>query len=52
VHKLGNLTITGYNSTLSNRSFEVKKNMNDDSGNHIGFNNGLTINEYVFQQDE
>jgi hypothetical protein len=49
-HKLGNLTLTGYNSTLSNDSFDIKKNKLDQNGNKIGFNNGLKINKYVYEQ--
>jgi hypothetical protein len=39
VHTLGNLTITGYNSTLSNRSFEDKKERKDNNGNYVGYRN-------------
>ncbi len=49
VHMLGNLTITGYNSTLSNRSFEDKKDRTDSRGNPIGFRNNLRLNEDVVQ---
>ena len=45
-HKLGNLTITGYNSNLSNLSFENKKNRKKDD-NYIGYKNGLKLNEDV-----
>lgn len=44
VHTLGNLTITGFNSNLGNRSFEYKKDRKDGRGNHIGFRNGLSLN--------
>ena len=47
VHTLGNLTITGYNSTLSNRPFEDKKNHKDSNGNYIGYRNGLNLNADV-----
>lgn len=43
-HKIGNLTMTGYNSSLSNRPFADKK--------EIGYNNGLSLNDYVYQQNE
>ncbi|MGC6523910.1 MAG: DUF262 domain-containing protein [Flavobacteriaceae bacterium] len=43
VHKLGNLTLTGYNSKLSNMSFEKKKTRQQD-GKNIGFLNGLWLN--------
>lgn len=44
VHTLGNLTITGYNSTLGNRSFEEKKERKDSNGNYVGYRNGLNLN--------
>lgn len=44
VHTMGNLTLTGYNSTLSNLSFEEKKNRKDKDGNPVGYLNGLNIN--------
>lgn len=45
-HKLGNLTITGYNSNLSNLSFDNKKNRKKDDV-HIGYKNGLKLNEDI-----
>lgn len=46
VHKLGNLTITGYNTELSNYSFEKKRDrMNKDKSKYIGYKNGLDINK-------
>lgn len=47
VHRLGNLTITGYNSTLSNRSFHAKKIRKDGKGNYVGFKNRLPLNDDV-----
>jgi len=52
VHTLGNLTITGYNSTLSNKSFEYKKDRTDNRGNPIGFRNNLRLNEDVVNADQ
>ena len=51
VHKLGNLTITGFNSKLSNMSFERKKERKNDEGNYIGYKNGLGINAEIAQKD-
>lgn len=45
VHKLGNLTLTGYNSQLSDMPLLDKQNKKDKQGNGIGFNNGLVLNE-------
>jgi|TARA_B110000971_G_scaffold120371_1_gene123259 uncharacterized protein with ParB-like and HNH nuclease domain len=47
VHKLGNLTLTGYNSQLSNMSLDKKQNRKSSDGKFIGFKNGLTINESI-----
>lgn len=47
VHKLGNLTLTGYNSQLSNMSLEKKQNRKNKDDKHIGFKNGLSINEGI-----
>ena len=44
-HKLGNLTMTGYNSTLSNLSFLKKRDRTDKQGNYVGYKNSLSINE-------
>lgn len=44
VHHLGNLTITGYNSSLSNASFARKRDHTDARGNPIGYRNGLMLN--------
>lgn len=46
-HRIGNLTLTAYNSNLSNAEFKVKKE------NENGFNTGrLKINDYVKNQNE
>lgn len=53
VHTLGNLTITGYNSNLSNMSFDRKKNRKSrDGSKDIGYRNGLYLNADVVNQDE
>lgn len=45
VHKLGNLTLTGYNSKLSNFSFEKKRDRKDSGGHYVGYKNGLYLNK-------
>lgn len=45
VHKLGNLTISGFNSALGNKSFEEKRDRTDREGRPIGYKNGLKLNE-------
>ena len=44
-HTIGNLTISGFNSTLSNKSFEDKRDRVNNSGNYVGYKNGLKLNE-------
>jgi Protein of unknown function DUF262/Protein of unknown function (DUF1524) len=44
VHRLGNLTITAYNSTLGNKSFVDKRDRTDAKGRSIGYRNGLELN--------
>lgn len=51
VHRLGNLTITGFNSNLSNKSFDEKKNRKDSQGRHIGYLNGLSLNADVADRE-
>jgi len=46
VHKLGNLTLTGYNSQLSNFSLEKKQHREKD-GKYVGYKNGLKLNEDI-----
>lgn len=45
VHKLGNLTISGFNSELGNKSFEEKRDRVDRQGRAVGYKNGLKLNE-------
>lgn len=47
VHKLGNLTLTGYNSQLSNMSLNKKQERKSKDGKFIGFKNGLAINDDI-----
>ena len=51
-HKLGNLTMTGYNSALSNYSFEKKRDRVDKQGNYIGYKNYLSINADIANKDK
>lgn len=44
VHKLGNLTISGFNSALGNKSFENKRDRTDSKGREVGYKNGLKLN--------
>ena len=51
VHTLGNLTITGYNSNLSNMSFEQKRDRKKDKTTEVGYRNGLFLNQDVVSED-
>ena len=52
MHKLGNLTITGYNSALSNYSFEQKRDRMNKEEKFIGYKNGLEINHELAQKEK
>ena len=51
VHKLGNLTLTGHNSQLSNMSFEKKRDREKD-GKKIGYKNGLWLNKSLSEKNQ
>lgn len=51
VHTLGNLTITGYNSKLSNMPFVEKRDRKDSNGANVGYRNGLNLNEDLVSVD-
>lgn len=54
VHCLGNLTLSGYNSQLSNADFSVKQDLHQDKKFlgykiNIGYKNGLSLNKIGFK---
>lgn len=52
VHKLGNLTLTGYNSELSNGSFKNKRDYKDKITNsYEGLRTPLFLNESIVNKD-
>jgi len=51
VHTLGNLTITGYNSTLSNKPFIEKRDRRDTDQRFIGYKNGLNLNSSIASEN-
>ena len=56
VHRLGNLTLSGYNSDLSTASFEKKQKLAKDRSVlgykiNIGYKNGLALNNLTFETD-
>lgn len=50
-HTIGNLTMTGYNSTLSNLSYEKKRDRQDKEGRYVGYRNGLSINNKLAEKN-
>ncbi|MBR1801678.1 DUF262 domain-containing protein [Candidatus Saccharibacteria bacterium] len=52
VHTLGNLTITGYNSNLSNMPFTQKRDRVNSDGKYIGYKNGLALNVEIAKKDK
>lgn len=58
VHRLGNLTLSGYNSDLATAPFEKKQKLSKDKNFlgqkiNIGYRNGLALNALTFEcQDE
>lgn len=51
VHRLGNLTITAYNSNLGNKSFIEKRDRTDTENRPIGYKNGLILNQGLAVKD-
>lgn len=51
VHTLGNLTISGYNSKLSNMPFVTKRDRKDVYGANVGYRNGLNLNDELVNTD-
>lgn len=53
MHKLGNLTLTGYNSEMSDKSFIEKRDYKPkDSGEYTGLRTKLFINESIVDDNE
>ncbi len=50
-HCLGNLTISGYNSALGNKSFADKQSRADSQGRQVGYNNGLYLNQSLADEN-
>ncbi|MGL5489850.1 MAG: DUF262 domain-containing protein, partial [Shewanella sp.] len=51
VHKIGNLTISGYNSTLGNKSFVEKRDRTNRDKRAVGYKNGLYLNQELALAD-
>ncbi|MBO0932545.1 DUF262 domain-containing protein [Fibrella aquatilis] len=52
MHTLGNLTISGYNSTLSNLPFGQKRDRKDNKGLYVGYRNGLHLNKELANKEK
>lgn len=52
VDRLGNLTLTGYNSDLSNMIFDKKRDRKNKEGQFIGYRNQLHLNEDIKKLDK
>jgi len=53
LHKLGNLTLTRYNSTYSNKSYKDKIEVIDENQNDIGLKSGkVEINKYLIDNTD
>ena len=48
---LGNLTLTGYNSGMSNRSFKEKRDYKSKNGKYVGLKTNLYLNQSIFNDD-
>ena len=45
MHKIGNLTMSGFNSSLSDKGFAEKRDRKNGDGKYIGYKNGLNLNK-------
>jgi predicted transport protein len=51
LNRLGNVTLTAYNSEYSDRPFEEKKTLKDKEGKDLGFNSSpLRLNKFIREQ--
>lgn len=54
VHKLGNLTLTAYNSELSNNDFLIKRELTDKDNPkvYVGLRSGINLNKSIPSSEE
>ncbi|RUX78262.1 DUF262 domain-containing protein [Mesorhizobium sp. M7A.F.Ca.US.006.04.2.1] len=50
-HRIGNLTISGFNSALGNKGFSEKRDRVDSKGLPVGYKNGLKLNDVLGSAD-
>lgn len=51
-HRIGNLTLSGYNSRLGTMAFPNKRDRRNESGSYIGYRNGLYLNASLASREE
>lgn len=52
MHKIGNLTLTGYNSEMSDHSFKEKRDYKNKNGNYSGYRTDLFLNKSISDKEE
>lgn len=52
VHKVGNLTLSGYNQNLGKMPFKEKRDRIDKSGHYIGYKNKMELNDDLKDKEE
>lgn len=52
VHTIGNLTLTGYNSQLSNLSFDKKRDRTNPDKAYVGYKNGMFLNKEIKDKND
>jgi len=52
VDRIGNLTLTGYNPELGNKSFEEKRDRKNKKDQFVGYKSGLYLNKDLKDRDE
>ena len=51
-HRLGNLTLSGYNANLGKMEFQRKRDRKNERGDFIGYRNGLYLNRELTIRDD
>ena len=51
-HRLGNLTLSGYNANLGKMDFQRKRDRKNENGDFIGYRNGLYLNGELATRDD
>jgi hypothetical protein len=51
-HRLGNLTLSGYNANLGKMEFQRKRDRRSERGDFLGYRNGLYLNRELASRDD